>query len=247
MSINAKLDKQYSAPLITGTHTGDAVVIPVAEEVDPDTGDVILFRGSFESKKLHGYFMLGFYLTCLMLLPLYGVGLILFLFTPLFYVKQRRRVSSMEMYVTSRAVVFKQTAYSMGCCLAKTTEKHVMLDNITDVSYDQSFLQRMRGVATIKVENPGQSGTGKDASGSDLAVTGLGNPHLVKRVLLQLRHRVRYGMALDVPTVRAIVNGDVFNTTGALGGGIIDPAASGIGQANMAPVRRSHFFLQNTF
>ena len=144
MSINAKLDKQYSAPLITGTHTGDAVVIPVAEEVDPDTGDVILFRGSFQSKNLHGYFMLGFYLTCLMLLPLYGVGLILFLFTPLFYVKQRRRVSSMEMYVTSRAVVFKQTAYSMGCCLAKTTEKHVMLDNITDVSYDQSFLQRMR-------------------------------------------------------------------------------------------------------
>jgi hypothetical protein len=33
------------------------VAIPMADEVDPDTGDVILFRGAFDRTKLHGYYM----------------------------------------------------------------------------------------------------------------------------------------------------------------------------------------------
>jgi hypothetical protein len=236
MSIK-RTGNQYSkheAPLLSGEP--QSVVIPVADEVDPDTGDVILFRGSFLKEPLHGYFQLRWYFTCFVATLMYGIGLLAFVFfTPLYRVKTRRRVESMEFYVTSRAVVFKETAYSMGCCLAKTTEKHVMLDNITDVAYDQGFVQKMKGIATIKVENPGQSGTGENASGSDLAVTGLANPHLVKRVLLQLRHRVRYGMQVDVPTVRSIVDGEIFSEMKPVSGGVVD-AMRISPVADMAPV-----------
>jgi hypothetical protein len=255
MSIK-RTGNQYSkheAPLLSGEP--QSVVIPVADEVDPDTGDVILFRGSFLKEPLHGYFQLRWYFTCFVATLMYGIGtyhpahassldtqfqsssglLAFVFFTPLYRVKTRRRVESMEFYVTSRAVVFKETAYSMGCCLAKTTEKHVMLDNITDVAYDQGFVQKMKGIATIKVENPGQSGTGENASGSDLAVTGLANPHLVKRVLLQLRHRVRYGMQVDVPTVRSIVDGEIFSEMKPVSGGVVD-AMRISPVADMAPV-----------
>ena len=116
----------------------------------------------------------------------------------------------------------------------------VMLDNITDVAYAQGFVERMRGVSTIKVENPGQSGRGEKGSGSDLAVTGLADPHLVKRVLLQMRHRVRYGQNLDVHAVRAIVNGESFvsDSKGLPLQGSLPPLgiATSLDTATLAPV-----------
>jgi hypothetical protein len=120
-----------------------------------------------------------------------------------------------------------------------------MLDNITDVAYQQGFIERSCGVSgTIKVENPGQSGRGEKGSGSDLTVTGLADPHLVKRVLLQMRHRVRYGHNLDVHAVRAILNGESFVASVCSDGkglpaqGCVPPIGipASLNPANMAPV-----------
>jgi hypothetical protein len=68
-----------------------------------------------------------FRITAVCLTLLYGVGLLMVCFACLYRIKQKRRVASMEFYVTSRAVVFKETSYSMfGCCFANTNEKHVL-------------------------------------------------------------------------------------------------------------------------
>ena len=122
----------------------------------------------------------------LVLIPAYGVGLLLLLWAPVIWLNARDGFRARRFYVTEKGIVLRlREPVTCRCCGVNSAEKHLLHSVVTDVSVTQNFVQRWFGLHTIRVETPGQSRAGVDATAtSDIEVLGLTEPMAVKAVLL---------------------------------------------------------------
>eukprot|EP00013_Stygamoeba_regulata_P029822 CAMPEP_0177655560 /NCGR_PEP_ID=MMETSP0447-20121125/15046_1 /TAXON_ID=0 /ORGANISM="Stygamoeba regulata, Strain BSH-02190019" /LENGTH=321 /DNA_ID=CAMNT_0019159515 /DNA_START=31 /DNA_END=996 /DNA_ORIENTATION=+ len=170
--------------------------LELLEEEECELGEVV-YRASFTKfeQNFVNYRIACWVLLCFPCILLYGLGLLMFFWTPVIAYIARKEIQSTRLYITSENVVVKRAPPATCPCLGRNeSEKHVLLHLVTDVILTQGWLARYFGIHYIKIENPGQAQRG--AQGADLEVVAVENPRLVKKLLLTAAAAKRNGKAI---------------------------------------------------
>ena len=129
--------------------------------VDVDR-DVVLYRENPSMFRNHPIY----FVVCLLLVPVFGLGLILLLFWWL------------EALGTTLTVTNEQTTLRKGIFSKHTND--VFHENVRNIQVKQSFLQRIFNVGWIGISSAGQSGL-------EIEVSGIVAPHQIKELIDQYR------------------------------------------------------------
>lgn len=170
--------------------------LELLEEEDSELGEVV-YRARFTKfeQNFVNYRTVCWVLLCFPCILLYGLGLLMFFWTPVIRYIARKEIQSTRLYITSENVVVKRAPPSTCPCLGRNeSEKHVLLHLVTDVILTQGWLARYFGIHHIKIENPGQAQRG--SQGADLEVVAVEDPRLVKKLLLTAAAAKRNGKAI---------------------------------------------------
>ena len=137
-------------------------------------------------------------LVSLVFVPLYGIGLIGLIYTPIYAYIQYCEIKSRKLFVTPEVIVYKSQPPAFLPCLGTSTyEKHVLLALVTDVAIDQSWFAAWFGLRTARIENAGQGGPAINGKASaDLSFTGLDDPKGFKNFVLKAVSAKRNGSPL---------------------------------------------------
>lgn len=123
------------------------------------------------------------------------IGIPMLLLVPLSYLRFRYVFRNRRCYITRTAIVQTMLVPTLFLWLPNRVEKTVQLSKIVDITIQQSWLQRMFHVCTLKIQNPGQTVSANGIPISDMDLTGIQEDQAqhVKRQLLSLAGRVRRG------------------------------------------------------
>tara|TARA_R110002050_G_scaffold171533_6_gene303608 strand:+ start:66 stop:989 length:924 start_codon:yes stop_codon:yes gene_type:complete len=194
----------------------DEMILMEEEETEYGT---ILYRASFEEQanSYVKYVTVIWILLSLLCLLVYGAGVIMLLFTPFVWYRARKDIQNRRLYITTENVVYKTDIPAICPCLGTSTgEKHVLLHLVTDVTVTQGWFQKLFGLHSVAIENPGQSGAAHGKA--DLSIDGISNPKLFKKILLTAAGCKRNGKSItkeDVESWQAAGINTVFdNETG---------------------------------
>ncbi|BBN13088.1 hypothetical protein MPTK1_6g00690 [Marchantia polymorpha subsp. ruderalis] len=167
---------------------------PVSQADDEDAGDLgrVLYRASFAEMENSyvNYDTVQWILISLLLILVYGVGLLMLLYVPIRRYVVRQDIRTRKLYVTTNAIVYKVTRpVFLPCFGVSRREKHVLLHLVTDVVIEQGCLQSHYGVSSIRIEGlPGQN---RPTPGDDVRIQGMANARLFKKVVLMATSNIR--------------------------------------------------------
>jgi hypothetical protein len=171
-------------------------------EEEEEYGNSLLVFGRFRNNTWSyvWYYTSGYILLSILLIPAYGVGLIMLLLAPaMIYVKYQDMINR-RLFVTSETLVYKTSVPAIiPCCGNNVSEKHVMLSLITDVIVEQGWYAACFGLYTVKIENAGQ-GAGPNAL-ADLRIVGLEDAKNFKKVVLRAVTAKRNGVPLQASDI----------------------------------------------
>ncbi|KAI5069995.1 hypothetical protein GOP47_0014338 [Adiantum capillus-veneris] len=187
----------------------DADYLEVQLLTDPvenaDSGK-ILHTATFSDfeERFVNYETLQWIVISLLLIPAWGVGVVLLLYTPIRRYIMRRDFRLRKLYVTSDAIVYKATrpAFIPWLGVSKI-DKCILLPLITDIVLEQGCLQSIFGLHSLRIETLGQGPL--DAYG--ISVCGMTNPRQFRKVVLMAASIVRKDGSL--PEQSPIHEGDV--------------------------------------
>ncbi|KAL3690733.1 hypothetical protein R1sor_004384 [Riccia sorocarpa] len=160
---------------------------PVSHTDDEEAADLgrILYKASFTEMENNyvNYDTVQWILISLLLVLVYGVGLLMLLYVPIRRYVVRQDIKTRKLYVTSNAIVYKVTRpVFLPCFGVSKREKHVLLHLVTDVITEQGCLQSYYGISSVRIEVlPAQS---RPTPGDDVRIQGIANPRLFKKVVL---------------------------------------------------------------
>eukprot|EP01129_Flabellula_baltica_P003653 TRINITY_DN13409_c0_g1_i1.p1 TRINITY_DN13409_c0_g1~~TRINITY_DN13409_c0_g1_i1.p1 ORF type:complete len:229 (+),score=35.74 TRINITY_DN13409_c0_g1_i1:93-779(+) len=162
----------------------------------------ILYQARFNEsiKGYIAYTTLVYVLICLIFIPVYGIGLLMFIYLPVLRSVTRIDMQNRRLYITTENVVYiTNTPVCSTCCGSTRTEKNVLLTMITDVNFSQSCLEAKYGVKTVSIANPGQVQKDKDgnAISVDLSINGIDDGEEFKNTLLYVINSKRAGKTLS--------------------------------------------------
>ncbi|CAM6111330.1 unnamed protein product [Calypogeia fissa] len=169
---------------------------PVSQAEDEETGDFgrILYRASFTEMEdsYVNYDTVQWILISLLLILVYGVGILMLLYVPIRRYVVRQDIRTRKLYVTANAIVYKVTRpVFLPCFGVSKREKHVFLHLVTDVVVEQGCLQSSYGVSSIRIE--GMAAHSRPAPGDDVRIQGVTNAPLFKRIVLNAVSNLRKG------------------------------------------------------
>ncbi|KAL2623412.1 hypothetical protein R1flu_003617 [Riccia fluitans] len=158
---------------------------PVSHTDDEEAADLgrILYIASFTEMENNyvNYDTAQWILISLPLILIYGVGLIMLLYTPIRRYAVRQDIRSRKLYVTSNAIVYKVSRpLCCPCFGVSKLEKHVMLNLVTDVLMELGCLQSCYGISSVRIG--GSSGQNQPKPGDDVWIQGIANPRLFKKL-----------------------------------------------------------------
>eukprot|EP01129_Flabellula_baltica_P004360 TRINITY_DN1514_c0_g1_i1.p1 TRINITY_DN1514_c0_g1~~TRINITY_DN1514_c0_g1_i1.p1 ORF type:complete len:255 (+),score=30.16 TRINITY_DN1514_c0_g1_i1:87-851(+) len=179
---------------------------PNDTQIEIEHGD-LLYTTSFnqQGNQYISYRTWTWVFICLCLIPVYGVGLLCLLYTPVLKYIVRSDIERRIMYITSESVVYKTSVpvHCVPCCGSHITERHVLLPLITDVVVSQGCCEKRWGLYTVQLENAGQA-RGKGST-ADVSVTGLDDYKQFKRVVLCAATAHRAGLRITQEDVARLL------------------------------------------
>ncbi|KAJ4726992.1 putative Transmembrane protein [Melia azedarach] len=149
-----------------------------------DNSEEILYEASFEelADNTVKYDTIIWVSISLLLVLAWGVGIFMLLYLPIRRYVLRKDILSRKLYITPSEIVYKVSRPSFIPFWGKTTiEKHVPLSLVIDVIIEQGCLQSVYGIHTFRVESIAH---GKAAPVDELQVQGVGNPGLLRKVIV---------------------------------------------------------------
>ncbi|KAL2623410.1 hypothetical protein R1flu_003615 [Riccia fluitans] len=151
-------------------------------------------------------------LISLLLILVYGVGLLMLLYVPIRRYVVRQDIRTRKLYVTSNAIVYKVTRPVFFPCFGVSKrEKHVMLHLVTDVLTEQGCLQSYYGISSVRIGGlPGQN---QPTPGDDVRIQGIANPRLFKKVVLTAVSNIRKQGADDPAKASGSEESQLYETT----------------------------------
>lgn len=169
---------------------------PVSQTEDEESGEFgrIVYQASFEEMENSyvNYDTVQWILISLVLILVYGVGLLMLLYVPIRRYVVRQDIRTRKLYVTTNAIVYKVTRPVFLPCFGVTKrEKHVLLHLVTDVVVEQGCLQSSYGISSIRIE--GMPYYSRPTPGDDVRIQGLANVNLFKRIVLATASNLRKG------------------------------------------------------
>lgn len=176
------------------------------EDDEGGDGGRILYRASFDEfeESYVNYQTTKWLLYSLLLILAWGVGFIMLLYLPLRRYIVRQEFRSRELYVTSRAIVYKvKQPVFLPCFGVTRREKHTLLPLVTDVVIEQGCLQSVFGLFSIRIENAGLRCT---LPVDEAQILGVVNPKHFRRVVLMIASSIRKERLANKMTTLAIPN-----------------------------------------
>lgn len=172
----------------------------------------VLYDVPFDFNQWKVELLAGALLAICMVLFIIGIPMLLLL--PLSYLRFRYVFRNRRCYITRTAIVQTMLVPTLFLWLPNRVEKTVQLSKIVDITIQQSWLQRMFHVCTLKIQNPGQTVSANGIPISDMDLTGIQEDQAqhVKRQLLSLASRVRRGeditmSEISIPMMEPITAG----------------------------------------
>lgn len=154
-----------------------------ADEV-ADNDLKVLYTASFDefASKNVNYDTIIWLSISLLLVLAWGFGIIMLLYLPYRRYVLQKDIASRKLYVTSDEIVYKVSRPSYIPLWGEIIiEKHVPLPLIIDVITEQGWLQSLYGLHTFRVESVAH---GKAAPIDELQIQGVGNPRLLRKVIV---------------------------------------------------------------
>jgi len=189
--------------------------IPLTESPDNEyEHGKILYQTNFSHREEQyvKYKSMKFFLACLIMIPFYGIGILMLIYLPVYAYIARRDIRSRRLYITTESVVYRTAppVHVVPCCGVTMTEKHTLLPLVTDVIVEQGCLQSKYGIHSIKIENAGQTGGKKTY---DVEIDGLDDPREFKKILLIAATARRAGRNITENDIQQLQkNEDVFGS-----------------------------------
>lgn len=131
-----------SAPESLTDRAADVADSDVSEWLSLEPGEEVVWAGEPTKQK-----MIGTVVTGVVLIPLFGMGLLILLFAPLTYLG----IKHTDYVVTTRSLYVKQGILS-------TNIESVDLDRIQNTEFTQSFWGKQLGYGTIDISTAGSAG-----------------------------------------------------------------------------------------
>ncbi len=135
--------------------------------------EVILDVTKFYSKEQITVEIISYLITSVLLILLFGIGLIFLVFTGLVYLRLRFIFEHRKCYITNTSIVLKEDIPWLFVFFPYHQEKTIQIQKITDITLSQSPLQKYFDLWSIKIETPSNNYDKNGVSTSDLLLSGI--------------------------------------------------------------------------
>lgn len=143
----------------------------------------VILRGQFSAKVIN--YQVVFTSLVILLSSFFTLFPVLIFMIPCLAYAFKANFHSRELAITEKTLIYKQGWYVCCCMCWGVSSKHVPLEKITDVTYEQGCLERKYDVCTLRIQTAGQSGP--DGSSSEIVLNGIIGAHDFRRKIMRAK------------------------------------------------------------